>query len=176
MNLQYELNTPYMCSGDDSLIVGHAKTSKYWQKISGMFKIVSKTEFVSQPLFCGFICASVGIIREPVHFAMKLALAQVSGLFEDVACSYAMEYQLGHKLGGLVDDILNEEQRLAHAVIGSHLYANSPGRVRAMLSTMHLPKKLALLFGCQLVSELKGKTLDSTYVSLVSGLASDCVA
>jgi hypothetical protein len=169
MNLQYDLSGPYMVSGDDSLIVGFARESKIWASVKHRFKIVSKTEFIAQPLFCGFICTRYGIIREPIHFAMKLALAVVNGKFDDVAVSYATEYQLGYQLGGLVDEILNDEQREAHAVVANHLYKNSPGRVRSMFSTMALSDNQAIKFGVNMVAALKGKTLFEAYQSTMKG-------
>jgi hypothetical protein len=175
MNLQYQIDAPYMCSGDDSLIVGWAQVRSSWANHSKLFAIVAKTEFIEQPLFCGFICTSAGIIREPVHFAMKLALAVVSGKFDDVAASYAIEYSYGHKLGGFVDEILNSNQREAHAAIGQHLFANSPGRVRAMLSTLTLTAQQALKYNANTVSALRGKSLLAAYHEAMKGLTSrDC--
>jgi len=170
MNLQYDLTTPYMCSGDDSLIVGFAKTNADWITNQKLFKIVAKTEFISQPIFCGFICTQFGIIREPIHFAMKLALAKVNDTLDNCILNYALEYSYGHKLGGIVDDILNPDQREAHASMGQFLYSTSPGRVRAMMSTAWLTPKMVLKYGAAKMSELKGKTLDLAYAELNDSL------
>jgi hypothetical protein len=176
MNLQYDLDgAAYMVSGDDSLIQGFARTAATWSKDSRLFKIVAKTEFVAQPIFCGFICSAAGIIREPVHFAVKLAVSVVTGRFEDVAASYAIEYSYGHKLGALVDDILTPAQREAHAAVGAYLFDNSPGFVRAVLSTRFLSAAKAQLYGVSTVAALKGKTLVAAYRDSLKGLTSDSI-
>jgi hypothetical protein len=130
---------PEAYSGDDSLLTGFLQETELWALLMHQFKVVAKTEWVSQPIFCGFIFSCYGIIREPKTIGIKLAIAQQNEEFFKVAVSYAHEFAVGHALGDLVWSVLTPEQLDWHFAVANVLFTEGGEVVRSLMTNEEVP-------------------------------------
>jgi len=137
LNLQYDLDGfAYCISGDDSLIIGEPSISAVWPRIRHRFKIVAKTVIMDIGEFCGYLFTSFGVLREPRHFAMKLAIAVANDKLAAVEASYTYELQFARAKGDALYDVLSDEQMEFHSAMCHYLWDHGRPSTRAALSTL----------------------------------------